>query len=389
MWIINPLTYSLSAQAEAASISDLNSLFHMLEPSLMWRSKHMPAPSWERAWKRNIWLQHLCGRISKPSTADGGVDLWIAYLAATRANLSASPAAGAAPRTHDICGPTSAGPSTDARTSSSSLIIPSGCSSKMSPTICEWGSNRSPATYDAWATSLRRACLQRRKLAPATDANDCLSWRTPSDDLKRGGAANPEHRKAQGHTINLQDQATYWPTANVPNGGRAMAQDHVAAKGQTSKGKRQVDLGSVAAFWPSPRVSDENMDRRSDEAMQHEADRPNRGSNQWPTPSASDPRQGYQQRPEGMKSQQNQQGLTTIAVDTQCSLLGQPILETGGACLSSDLTSPPPSARGQLNPYFVEWLMGWPLGWTVCVSSVTEWSHYKQRMRSLLSAMRS
>jgi hypothetical protein len=27
---------------------------------------------------------------------------------------------------------------------------------------------------------------------------------------------------------------------------------------------------------------------------------------------------------------------------------------------------------GQLNPMWVEWLMGWPLGWTDCAASVTD-----------------
>ena len=43
---------------------------------------------------------------------------------------------------------------------------------------------------------------------------------------------------------------------------------------------------------------------------------------------------------------------------------------------------PPPDAvewrevvneRPTLNPRFVEWLMGWPIGWTDCDSQVTEW----------------
>jgi hypothetical protein len=45
--------------------------------------------------------------------------------------------------------------------------------------------------------------------------------------------------------------------------------------------------------------------------------------------------------------------------------------ETGGPKSSA--------SRPQLNPLFVEWLMGWPLGWTACGRAATEsfrlWLH--------------
>ena len=41
----------------------------------------------------------------------------------------------------------------------------------------------------------------------------------------------------------------------------------------------------------------------------------------------------------------------------------------------------------RLNPLFVEWLMGWPIGWADSARAVTAWSRYKQRMRSALSRL--
>lgn len=48
---------------------------------------------------------------------------------------------------------------------------------------------------------------------------------------------------------------------------------------------------------------------------------------------------------------------------------------------------PSSKERRSLNPLFVEWLMGWPRGWTLLAStdfacSATELSHYRQHMRS-------
>lgn len=40
--------------------------------------------------------------------------------------------------------------------------------------------------------------------------------------------------------------------------------------------------------------------------------------------------------------------------------------------------------KAKLNPLFVEWLMGFPLGWTDFAPVGTEWYRWKRRMRSLL-----
>lgn len=42
----------------------------------------------------------------------------------------------------------------------------------------------------------------------------------------------------------------------------------------------------------------------------------------------------------------------------------------------------PGSARPKLNPRFVEWLMGWPIGWTGSELAATEWSRWRQLSRS-------
>jgi len=42
-------------------------------------------------------------------------------------------------------------------------------------------------------------------------------------------------------------------------------------------------------------------------------------------------------------------------------------------------------ARRRLNPLFVGWLMGWPIGHALCACSATEFIHWQQRMRGALS----
>jgi len=69
----------------------------------------------------------------------------------------------------------------------------------------------------------------------------------------------------------------------------------------------------------------------------------------WPTPAASEARLGYQDRSRGKKG--TQKSLTTEVIDNM-----------GGRS----------ATPGQLNPEFVEWLMGYPIGHTALKDSATQ-----------------
>ena len=72
----------------------------------------------------------------------------------------------------------------------------------------------------------------------------------------------------------------------------------------------------------------------------------------WPTPAAHEARLGYQRRDTGKKG--TQKSLSTIVIDTE-----------GGR----------EKTTGQLNPTWVEWLMGYPTGWTDLSALETVSSH--------------
>ncbi|MDP1578486.1 MAG: DNA methyltransferase, partial [Cypionkella sp.] len=44
-------------------------------------------------------------------------------------------------------------------------------------------------------------------------------------------------------------------------------------------------------------------------------------------------------------------------------------------------------ARRRLNPLFVGWLMGWPIGHALCACSATEFTRWQQHMRGALSQL--
>ena len=69
MWILpkthqlfSPFALDMVESSEDLTLQELN-----IESSLMWRSKPSPVQTWLRRWKRISWLQHLSGRILKPS----------------------------------------------------------------------------------------------------------------------------------------------------------------------------------------------------------------------------------------------------------------------------------------------------------------------------------
>jgi hypothetical protein len=76
------------------------------------------------------------------------------------------------------------------------------------------------------------------------------------------------------------------------------------------------------------------------------------------------------------------------------SLLPTPTVQdasNNGGPSQLERNTPPLNAvvGGLLNPVFVEWLMGWPLGWTDCDSPVTGLSRWSQLMRWQLSCLAS
>jgi hypothetical protein len=97
----------------------------------------------------------------------------------------------------------------------------------------------------------------------------------------------------------------------------------------------------------------------------------------WPTPCASEARQGLQIRREGKKGTQESLSTAVIFATPQAR-----DFRTGQ---QSRWENPERSRNlndqigGQLNPTWVEWLMGWPLGWTDCavlaMDKFQQWQH--------------
>jgi len=138
-----------------------------------------------------------------------------------------------------------------------------------------------------------------------------------------------QQERVQGSTANGQDSGSTWQELSV------------RYDLSTSSWRTHQCLFSEDLPWSSVTLPRWGM-MRSGVLCQHPtAERPISGteSGLWPTPCASEARQGYQNRNRGKKG--SQISLSTV-------IQGGPADKVGGA----------------LNPTWVEWLMGWPLGWT-------------------------
>lgn len=299
VWLYLPS--SVLPPVEADSMQELPShSADMLARSATWRTKSAQPRHWSRAWKRNSWMRRLSGLTSSPSTVARGAASWMESLAATRVSRSASQDAGAEPTILATSGPTSP-------TSFGQLNL-DGAFLRTSAVICDWDSEKSPKSFEAWATALRRHCGERRKsaLLTAESASSSSQWTTPTKGDGDGGQTQPSAaRRMGGGDRSLRVDAAQWPTPT-----RSMTEQWATP---TSHERTH-----------SPRLVDHG------EQLANQADR-------WATPTSRDWKDATE---------------PSEAVPTN-SLLGRqaPRAMHGPAF---------PNATGprRLNPLFVAWMMG-------------------------------
>jgi len=171
-----------------------------------------------------------------------------------------------------------------------------------------------------------------------------LQWTTPQahDVTQRGSGQVPS---AKAGNACLARDATTWPTpASMWMTPRTVAGEYTRDGGQ--KGMERPTLeGQAAATWPTPVAQGFS---RPDLETAH-------------TGRAScDPRLTWRR-------------LRRLVIASHGRAVWKRMAASGG--------------RRWLNPNFVEWLMGWPPGHSLCASSETALSLWLQRMRGALSQL--
>jgi len=93
MWIIpsNHPLYSACAPDLVDSKEDLSELSEELEQFVTWKTKRLPLKTWCAKWSKVLWIQHLFGRMLKPSHGNYLLEKYISSLGDIHANQQAMP----------------------------------------------------------------------------------------------------------------------------------------------------------------------------------------------------------------------------------------------------------------------------------------------------------
>jgi len=198
------------------------------------------------------------------------------------------------------------------------------------------------------------------------------------------GPEDPAKRLAGRHSVKLKDQALVWPTPSAQSygtnqggaAGRTGAvrpslqtlgagwQTSRASDGekggpnQTLKGQPALTAQARAAHWPTATATDAKASRAaaySTESGRHSGTTlTDAAVRSWPTPAARDSHSASASAEHYEKRLAEPRGKT---LPEAIALAAHQDRKVTGA------ESIPASSR--LNPAFVEWLMGWPEGWSL------------------------
>jgi hypothetical protein len=194
-------------------------------------------------------------------------------------------------------------------------------------------------------------------------------WPTP-----KSAAAGPDFAKMErsGTGISLQTAVAMWPTPQAHDCHKGNAA-RVGRYGTKHSGR---NLNDEVAMFPTPRSSDGERGGRGD-LIQAVRGNENSHFKLWQTPVADD-------AVERKAGKINSRGEPKLSA--QVLMVATPTARDWRSGKASEAThaknSRPLSEQigGSLNPTWVEWLMGWPLGWTDCEPSGTD--RFRQWSRS-------
>lgn len=230
-----------------------------------------------------------------------------------------------------------------------------------------------------------RVC-RRRRWVPPMAANGSGYWPTATAADSRASGATYEPTDTHHAGTTLTDKAVrQWPTptASNPNEGEPIETWMARrARLQEKHGNGNgvgMPLGIAARLWHTPTAA-EGWSGPGIHTQRGQASNLRTQVSLWATPTARDAKGPFGRHTRGG------QDLPSQAVKDFPTGHRSPTTSTDGSTSSIE--------PRYLNPLFVEWLMGWPLGWTDCTRSATEsyqsWlRRHSSLLRTALASLRS
>lgn len=258
------------------------------------------------------------GMTFAPLTEDRGAELLTWFRADSRARTSAPPAKAPASTASD--------PACGAKWRELSVKYDRN-SSSWKTHRCLWDEAlpESSLTLPRWGSMRNGVLSELLTSALPTAANDAGLWATPAaTDGTRGGTITENMTGVS--LAQMVNTPARWPT---PTASDHTGPGHVAQGG--------MNLRTAVVMWPTPTVCG-NHNRKG--ASANSGDGLATAVRLWPTPVAS---MSKGSSPNSLTRKDGQ--------DRSNDRLDHAVMAIDG---------------GQLNPTWVEWLMGFPLGWTDC-----------------------
>ena len=257
-WILPRQLHTLASALDTEALSlDFNEQSQVCAQSLFVRSKPSQSRIWSAKWKRDSWTQHLSGRILRPSLGQRFATEWTSSLGDIPASPSAQPGSAKESKTRGISG--------HGLQMVFDFSDPGSASLRTSKDISAWGCPTSSKTWQEWVIERRGEYSARLNAERLTNANGSSSWPTV-----RHGESWQGHGATQSY---------------AENGANHQVNYRYNKQGE----KISIPKGTFDTTLTTAVIAQN-----------------------WPSPVASEVRQGFQDRSRGMKG--SQESLTTVVV---------------------------------------------------------------------------